>query len=754
MVTFLFCVKKPTFSSERTEESEGTMTVKAILETALENGAKALDENQSKQILAQYGVPVIRETVARTPEEAARTARELGFPAVVKGLSSQITHKTEAGLVAVGIASADEARNAASAMLKKAGGALSGFLVQPMLRGKREFVCGMHRDPQFGPVVMFGLGGTFAEALSDTSFRLAPLTRADALEMLDEIRGRALLGAFRGERPVNRDALADTLLGLSRLAVEEPLVAEVDVNPLLADQDGNPCAVDALIIPRAPQERAGGREPVPPEAIGALFYPKSIAFVGASAQFGKWGHLLFTNVAGNGFQGDLWLVNAKGGQIARRPAYPSVLDIPGPVDLGVVTVPAESVAGLIPQFAQKGIKNMLLITSGFGETGAEGKALEEELEKQAKDAGVLILGPNTMGISNPHISLFCTGSHVHPQPGSVALVAQSGNMGTQLMAFAQKQGIGIRAFAGTGNEAMVTIEDFIEGLKADRETKAVVLYLESVKDGPRFFKNARTVGKTKPILVLKGGRTGAGQAAAASHTGAMATDGKVFSGACRQAGIVQVETPMDLLDLSAAFSSQPLPRGKRVGIVTLGGGWGVVCADLCAEAGLEVPRLPPEIVAAIDPLLPPFWSRGNPVDLVGTNRMETFLEVASILMRWEGIDALVSLGVTGRRIAIRKNSRSALAADPDVDAGFIAQIQDLVDGFEDRYVAHLMALAEEHGKPVFGVGLLSGESEKTVREVPGAKHRAVFFETPERAARALAGMARYRSFLSREEGNG
>ena len=223
--------------------------------------------------------------------------------------------------------------------------------------------------------------------------------------------------------------------------------------------------------------------------------------------------------------------------------------------------------------------------------------MEDELVEKAREAGILIFGPNTMGICNPYISLYCTGSHVRPKAGSTVLVTQSGNLGTQLLAFAEKEGIGIRAFGGSGNEAMITIEDAMEGFEVDELTKTVVLYIESIKNGRRFFESAKRVGKKKPVIVLKGGRTEAGAQAAASHTGAMASNIKVFIAACRQAGIIQVENPMDLLDLSAAFSSLPLPKGNKVGIMTLGGGWGVVASDLCVENGLEVPKLSEDVIS-------------------------------------------------------------------------------------------------------------------------------------------------------------
>ena len=208
----------------------------------------------------------------------------------------------------------------------------------------------------------------------------------------------------------------------------------------------------------------------------------------------------------------------------------------------------------------------------------------------------------------------------------------------QLMAFAEKQNIGIRGFCGSGNEAMITIEDYLDAFETDSLTRTVLLYVESIKNGRRFFESACRVGKKKPIVLLKGGQSKAGNRAASSHTGALTSDSKVFNAVCRQAGIIKVEQSMDLLDLAASFSSLPLPKGNRVAIMTLGGGWGVVTADLCSEYGLKVPELSPEIVKRLDELLPNYWSRSNPIDMVGENDNRLPMIVIQELLKWDGCD--------------------------------------------------------------------------------------------------------------------
>ncbi|MBC2713332.1 MAG: acetate--CoA ligase family protein [Desulfosarcina sp.] len=685
------------------------MNLNVFIKKAVESGRTALTEAESKTILGQYGVPVVAETVVSTAADAVAAAADLGFPVVLKGLGENLLHKTESGLVHLNLADEKAVSHVAETILIAAPGAQ--LLVQPQIRGNREFVAGLFRDPHFGPAVLFGLGGIFTEALSDVVFRLAPLTRQDAADMIESIRSRSLIGPFRGENAVDRQALLQTLMGLSAIAADFPEIAEIDINPLIATATGELIAVDALITLTRPDRVTTESHPVPPPSIHSLFYPRSVAFIGASSQMGKWGHMLVCNTISGGYQGEVYSVNPKGGVIAGKPAFKTVAEIPGEVDLAVVTVPVAGIMDLIPQLKAKGVKNVVLITSGFGETGVDGKTLERQLVEEARAAGILILGPNTMGICNPHINFFCTGTAVRP-----------------------------------------TIEDYMEGFEVDELTRTVMLYIESVKQGRRFFESARRVSRKKPIVLLKGGQTQAGNRAALSHTGAMASDTRLFDAVCRQAGIVKVDQPMELLDLSAAFSSLPLPKGNRIAIMTLGGGWGVVTADLCNQFGLDVPELSPELVARIDQILPPYWSRSNPIDLVGENDPSIPLTVMETLLQWNGCDAVINLGILGRRIFLKRLADSVENADPSYTREFLDDAVKTFSDFENAYIEHIVRLMEKHGKPVFGVSLLTDEKDTTVYRVKGHDLKGVFYETPERAVKAVARMVEYHRYRSRHTG--
>ena len=725
--------------------------IQELINAKLKSSAKSMAEDEAKKVFKLFNIPVVQEEQTNIDTNNILNAcNKTGFPIVLKAAGTNILHKTEAGLVQVGLNNKSQVFDAVKIMKNNAGDNIESFLVQPVIAGKREFVAGMFKDPQFGPVIVFGLGGILTEALNDVVFKIAPLNDADIEDMFDQISAQKLLDDFRGEKKVDKDAVKQVLKALSDIAINYPDIKEIDINPLIIQPDGSPIAVDGLIVlEKARDTEVDKIYDIDLTVLGSCYYPKSLAFIGASATPGKWGHMLLTNTLSRNYKGEVYLVNPKGGKIAGRHVYKSVIDIERNIDLAVVTIPADRVIDLIPDLKKKNIKGILLITSGFREVGEQGAKLEEELMKIAYDAGILVLGPNTMGICNPHIDFYCSAVHAYPLPGSTALVCQSGNMGTQLLAFAVQQDIGIRGFSGSGNEAMVTIEDYMESFEEDELTKIVVLYIESIKNGKRFFNSAARISKQKPVVVLKGGRTSTGEKAASSHTGAMASDAKVFNAACRQAGIIQVDQPMELLDLSAVFSSLPLPKGKRVAIMTLGGGWGVITADLCAEHGLEVPELSSDIIKKLDTILPTYWSHGNPIDIVGENDPNIPKTCLEELLKWDGCDAVIHLGIHGKRVLINGMVESVRRADPDIDENQAQFLKDLILNFEDDYTRYTAKLTQKYNKPVLGVSLLTDEKSRILYRHEEYEYKTVFFPSLERAVKALSGMCTYNDWLEK-----
>jgi acyl-CoA synthetase (NDP forming) len=323
------------------------------------------------------------------------------------------------------------------------------------------------------------------------------------------------------------------------------------------------------------------------------------------------------------------------------------------------------------------------------------------------------------------------------------------SIGTQLITFAEKENIGLRAFFGSGNGAMITIEDYLGAFEVDEKTKTVVLYVEGVKDGRRFLQQAERVSRKKPVVLLKGGRTQAGNTAAASHTGAMASNVRVFNAACRQAGIILARHPIDLLDFSAAFSSLPLPQGNRVALVTLGGGWGVVASDQCSESGLAIPPLSADIIRRIDEFLPAYWNRGNPVDLVAEIDFDIATKVVEMLAEWDGCDAVIHLGMIGVQSLTAAFGKTCVKMEPYLQDMFAQRLADM-DKNEKIYIEHTIRMMEKYRKPILGVALLDDQGKQAVTDIDGSEFKGVSFPTPERAVNALAAMVSYGKWLKQE----
>ena len=412
-----------------------------LIEAALRAGAGALDEASGKELFAAYGIPVPRGVTVRSADEAARAGNELGHPVVLKGSAAGVQHKTDLGLVLLGVSDETEVREGYRALEARAAAAdvaLDGVLVEHMVRGDREFVVGLVRDRLFGPVVMFGLGGIFTEALHEVAFAVAPLSGEDVEELLDSIEAQALLGPFRGGPAVDRAALADVIRAVARMGEDHPEISEIDVNPLLID-GSTPVAVDALIAVGDPVP-VSTRPPADLSRLDALVAPKSVVVIGASADTSKWGGMLVANLRLGGFPGPIYLVNPKGGSILGLPVHAAISDLPEAPDLAIVAVGAALVDAAVDECGRKGVRAVVVVSAGFSETGAAGRALEDQVVRTAESHGMALVGPNCMGVISSHHRLYATGfTLLRPEPGGASMVSQSGNLGTQLLVAAERR---------------------------------------------------------------------------------------------------------------------------------------------------------------------------------------------------------------------------------------------------------------------------------------------------------------------------
>jgi acyl-CoA synthetase (NDP forming) len=715
-----------------------------VIAAAVTQGRGTLDEWESKELLAGYGIAVPEGGLAHDEDEAVAIAVRLDGPVVVKAIGAGISHKTERGLVALNLVGEELVRAAARSLLALTEGEGAALLVERMVRGSRELMIGMKRDPLFGPVIIFGVGGVFAEAHKDFALGVTPLEDRDIEGMLDGFRAKALLGGFRGLPPVDRASLVTAIRALERIAADHPAVSEIDVNPLIA-VDGSPVAADALVI-LDPAAGRGAHASVPgPHAASTpdltpLFAPRAVAVVGASEDAAKWGGSLLRNLIEGDFAGPIYPVNGRGGTVRGLSAYASIADLPETPDLALIAVGAAHVNGVIEQCGEIGIPVAVVVAAGFAEAGEEGAAAEAELVETARRAGVTLIGPNCMGLLATHSRLHAVGFlELRPEPGGLSIMSQSGNIGVQLITRAERRGIGIDKYVSVGNQASTSALDVLDALGDDPQTTAALVYLEGTGDGRRFLDVMRRITPKKPVVVLRGGLTEYGRRAAASHTGAMAGSADVFMAAARQTGCLVRTGPDESMDLALCLSALPLPAGRRVAVMTLGGGWGVLAADEVARNDLELAPLEPGVLAALDELLPGYWCRSNPVDLVSAITPDLASHALTVLAESASVDAVVVLGI------LRSPSTGWTSDDP-VAAGVPGGPgRGSFNEAEIAFLERVTELMASTGKPIICVPLRPLEAAT----FPGGeRYDPVMLYSPVAAVRALAAMAWYGEYVA------
>ena len=715
-----------------------------VVVEAVARGLGALDERQAKTLLAEYGVPVPEGGLASDADEAAALARGLDGPVALKAVGSHIGHKTDRGLVALNLHGDDAVRAAARDLLARAGGEDAVLLVERMVRGQREFMLGMKRDPLFGPVILFGIGGIFAEAHKDIAFGVTPLEERDIDGMLSGIRASVLLGGFRAMAPVDREALAAAIRALERIANDHPEIVEIDVNPLIIEE-GLPVAADALVIldPDAAHHAHLPRTHVTPD-LTPLLAPRTVAVIGASNDLLKWGGSLIHNLVDGGFAGSIYPVNGRGGTVQDLPAFASVVDLPDAPDLALVAVKAPQVNAALEECGRRGVRAALVVAAGFSEAGEEGAALEAELVETARRWGITLIGPNCMGLLSLHSHLHAVGFlELRPPAGRLSIVSQSGNIGVQLVTRAERRGIGIDVYVSVGNQASTSALDVLDALGDESKTAAALVYLEGVGDGRHFFDVARRITPKKPVVVLRGGLTELGVRAAVSHTGAMAGASEVFMAAARQAGCLVRTGPDESLDVAMCLTALPLPAGRRVAVMTLGGGWGVLAADEVARAGLELAPLTPTVFAELDALLPGYWSRNNPIDLVAAIGSDLAQRALTVLVESEAVDAVAVLGI------LNSPSTGAIADEALLVDGPGGPCRGRFNAEETSFLTRVTELMERTGKPIINVPLRPLE---TATFHGSGRYDAVIVYSPVAAIRAFSALAWYREYVDGRAG--
>src|SRR5262245_19172664 len=619
--------------------------VRGLLDAVKAEGRTSLTAPEGKLVCEAYGSAVPKEGVASSAADAAAIAAGMGFPVVLKMVSPEILHKTEAGGVLVGVKNADAVHEGfdtivANAKKYNANANILGVQVQQMLTGGQEVIVGAVTDPVFGKLVAFGLGGVLVEVLKDITFRLAPASQDDALSMLDAIEAAPILKGVRGADPVNRDALATMIQSVSQLISDYPEVAEMDLNPVFATRDGA-VAADVRIVVNfspAPARFRPKHEDIVRD-MNRIMKPKAVAVIGASSEAGKIGNSVMKNLINGGYKGQIYPINPSADEIMGLKAYKSVKDVPGDIDVAVFAIPAKFVASAVAECGEKKIPGAVLIPSGFAETGnVEG---QKELVAVAQKYGVRLMGPNIYGFYYTWKNLCATFCTAYDFKGHAALSSQSGGIGMAIIGFSRSAKMGVSAIVGLGNKSDIDEDDLLTFFEQDDNTHIIAQHCEDLKDGRAFAEVAKRVSKKKPVVVLKAGRTSAGARAASSHTGALAGNDKIYEDVFRQSGVIRARSLRDLLEFARAIPVLPTPKGENVVIITGAGGSGVLLSDAVVDNNMKLMAMPPDLDAAFRKFIPPFGASGNPVDITGGEPPKTYQNTVRFALQEPRIPALI-----------------------------------------------------------------------------------------------------------------
>jgi acetyl coenzyme A synthetase (ADP forming)-like protein len=616
-----------------------------ILDQAKAAKRKSLTAPEARGICEAYGIALPAEGVATTAEGAVTLAGSIGYPVVMKIVSPDILHKTEAGGVLVGVKSAEQVAQGFATIINNARkhdpkAEILGVQIQQMVPGGQEVIIGAVTDPAFGKLVAFGLGGILVEVLKDITFRLAPVSNEDALSMLDGIAAAEILRGTRGAAPVHRAALASMIERVGALISDFPEISELDLNPVFADERGATAADVRIVLDfSAPAARYRPNHDLIVQQMNRIMKPDAVAVIGASAEAGKIGNSVMKNLINGGYQGAIYPIHPSATEIMGRTAYKSVKDVPGNIDVAVFAIPAKIVAQALIEVGEKKIAGAVLIPSGFAETGnVDG---QNELVEIGRKYGVRLMGPNIYGFYYTPKNLCATFCTAYDVKGKAALSSQSGGIGMAIIGFSRSAKMGVSAIVGLGNKCDIDEDDLLTFFEQDDNTQIIAQHCEDLKDGRAFAEVAKRVSRKKPIVVLKAGRTSMGARAASSHTGALAGNDKIYEDVFKQSGVIRARSLRDLLEFARGIPVLPTPKGNNVIIITGAGGSGVLLSDACVDNGLSLMAMPPDLDAAFRKFIPPFGAAGNPVDITGGEPPKTYQNTVRLGLEDPRIHALI-----------------------------------------------------------------------------------------------------------------
>jgi len=594
---------------------------------------RMLSEPEGFALLKNHGIPVPEFSVVRTRQEVAEGAARTGFPQVMKVVSPQVLHKSDAGGVITGILSVAEAEHAFDTILHNVkafdpSAIISGFVIEQQKAKGLEILVGGRTDPTFGKVITVGMGGTLVELIRDISLRVLPVTTEDIRAMLLELQAYPLIRGFRNEPARDKEELISLIDRVARFFLSGLDIVEFDLNPVLLYEKGA-CVVDARIFVDGSIKEES--LPLQPSLLPEILNAGSIALVGATPEPSKVGYAVMRNLLA--FPGKLYPVNPKHRTILGRTVYPGLASIPDPVDIAVIVVPARFVPKIVQEAGEKGIPLVIILSSGFRESGKDGGELEQQVLTIAQHYNTRIMGPNCLGLMLPHQGINTTFDPVSPRPGNIAFISQSGAIISTIVDWSLPEEIGFSAVISIGNQADLSFEDFLFYAGKDPNTRAIILYIEEIKNGKRFMEIARSITAKKPVVAIKSGSSRIGQLAAASHTGSLSGSFEVYQAAFLESGIIPVRSIREAFQTAELLSSEGYPKGIRAIVISNAGGFAVLSSDYAEQFGIDLVDFPPALLAELDTILPADWNRRNPVDMVGDASADRFARTFDIMIK-------------------------------------------------------------------------------------------------------------------------
>jgi acetyltransferase len=484
------------------------------------------------------------------------------------------------------------------------------------------------------------------------------------------------------------------------------------------------------------------------DGFDALFDPRGVLVAGVSTHPGKFGFVSLHNILASGYEGGIFGTSREAGEVLGVEIVDSIDSLPdGAIDLVFVCTPAAANLDLLRACAKKGIRAAFIASAGYGEAGDDGIAMQAELVALADELGMLVAGPNGQGVVSTPAKLCAQIVAPYPPAGRIGIASQSGNFISSFMNYAVQTGVGVSRAVSAGNAAAVTIPDYLDFYAEDPATEVALAYVEGVPDGRTFFERTRAVAARQPLVLVKGGATAGGQRAAASHTGSLASDDRVFDGMCRQAGITRAATIEEAFEAAATFATQPLPKGPRTVVLTTAGGWGVVTADAITRSSLELTALPDDLRAALDAKLPPRWSRNNPVDLAGAETRDTIPEVIDLIVGHPDVDAVLYLG-----LGIQSNQAALMRGGPFYPDHGLERIVDYHERQDARFAQAAAEASERYDKPVLTATELAVTHPGNAGPVAVRASGRLCYATANRAVTALDHLWRRARHLQARQG--